>query len=119
MARMRLRNDNLRAYVNRNKRLAKMGFPSYRAYLDSGMWASIRKPILQRDEWRCVLCGERANQVHHRSYSTRTLMGEAPENLFSLCGRCHESVEFEEGSKRRMCDVNSTFEEMKIRNHSN
>jgi 5-methylcytosine-specific restriction protein A len=56
-----------------------------------GRWQTIRAAILDRDGHRCVLCGAQATQVDH--IVPRADGGdESPENLRSLCRRCHVRV---------------------------
>ncbi len=35
-------------------------------YLKSDAWKRKRYVVLKRDNWRCVHCGARATQVHHK-----------------------------------------------------
>lgn len=35
-------------------------------YLNSEAWKRKRYVVLKRDNWRCVYCGAKANQVHHK-----------------------------------------------------
>jgi hypothetical protein len=41
-------------------------------------------PIFERDGWRCVVTGDRAESVHHRIHGDRTDM--RPSNLLSVSG---------------------------------
>ena len=65
-----------------------LGFKSYKAYLASDLWASIRKRQLSRAP-RCH-CGEKATQVHHQNYTWRNINGFDLEGLFSICYACHK-----------------------------
>jgi hypothetical protein len=40
--------------------------------------------IFERDGWRCVVCGGRAQSVHHRVHGNRS--DRRPSNLVSTCG---------------------------------
>jgi hypothetical protein len=56
---------------------------------------AIRLAVLDRDNWSCVLCGtggENRVQLHHwRSF--RSHGGpHIPENLVTVCFRCHEDI---------------------------
>jgi len=45
--------------------------------------------ILERDGWRCQVCGSSTNlQVHHLVFRSR-LGADASENLITLCAACH------------------------------
>lgn len=51
-------------------------------------WFSIREKVLIRDNYKCVFCGKRANEVHHiipLSRGGTTSM----TNLVSVCLSCH------------------------------
>jgi len=59
-------------------------------YLQSDAWERKRYLVLKRDNWRCVYCGARATQVHHKRYAKN--IGKEPiEWLFSVCNDCHNS----------------------------
>lgn len=69
-------------------------------------WDSIRKCVLERDEYECSICGL-SNDAHRRSYRgeleihhirpiaefTSHEQANQTENLISLCSRCHGKVE--------------------------
>ena len=42
-------------------------------YLKSDAWKRKRYVVLRRDNWRCVYCGGRATQVHHKRYAKRNM----------------------------------------------
>lgn len=59
-------------------------------YLKSDAWKKKRYLILKRDSWRCVYCGAKATQVHHKRYAKN--IGKEPiEWLVSICKTCHDS----------------------------
>jgi 5-methylcytosine-specific restriction endonuclease McrA len=61
-------------------------------YLKSDAWQRKRYLVLKRDNWRCVYCGGRATQVHHRKYAKRNIGREPIEWLVSICKNCHDSI---------------------------
>lgn len=61
-------------------------------YLKSDAWSRKRYVVLRRDNWRCVYCGARATQVHHKRYAKKNLGKEPIEWLVSVCKSCHESL---------------------------
>jgi len=63
----------------------------YRSYLQSDDWKRKRYVVLKRDNWRCVYCGARATQVHHKRYAKRNIGKEPIEWLVSVCEDCHKS----------------------------
>jgi 5-methylcytosine-specific restriction endonuclease McrA len=60
-------------------------------YLKSDAWQRKRYVVLKRDNWRCVYCGGRATQVHHKKYARRNIGREPIEWLVSVCKSCHAS----------------------------
>jgi 5-methylcytosine-specific restriction endonuclease McrA len=60
-------------------------------YLQSDDWKRKRYVVLKRDNWRCVYCGARATQVHHKRYAKRNIGKEPIEWLVSVCKDCHNS----------------------------
>ena len=58
-------------------------------YLKSDEWKRKRYVVLKRDNWRCVYCGRRATQVHHKKYATRNIGKEPIHWLVSICKSCH------------------------------
>jgi len=55
-------------------------------------YCELREEVLQRDGWRCQLCGSVMNlTVHHQRYRSRS--GEDLEqNLITLCSECHAAL---------------------------
>ena len=82
--------------------LQHMGYADYTEYLSSPLWASIRKTVLDRDNWQCCACSQRAIQVHHCRYDLPTLSGRDLSQLKSICVRCHSRIE---RSGRRKCSL--------------
>lgn len=60
-------------------------------YLKSEAWERKRYLVLKRDGWRCVHCGARATQVHHRKYA-RNIGREPIQWLESVCDSCHDNI---------------------------
>jgi len=52
----------------------------------------LRKQVLQRDNWRCQICGFKQNlHVHHKQL--RSQQGDDDDsNLITLCAECHEGL---------------------------
>ena len=87
-------------YVRRKANLSLLGYASYRQYLRSPLWKSIRAVKLKRDP-RCYGCGKAARQVHHSTYAIEVLRGGDSRGLWSVCRRCHRWIEFcRNGNKR-------------------
>lgn len=61
-------------------------------YLNSDAWKRKRFVVLRRDNWRCVYCGAKATQVHHKRYAKRNIGKEPIEWLVSICKSCHDAI---------------------------
>lgn len=59
-------------------------------YLKSDAWQRKRYVVLKRDNWRCVYCGSKATQVHHKRYAKYNIGKEPIKWLVSICNSCHE-----------------------------
>ncbi len=50
---------------------------------------ALRLQVLERDGWRCQLCGSMVHlQVHHIQFRSHS-GADDEENLVTLCSRCH------------------------------
>ncbi len=82
----------------------------YEAYMKSQQWFDIRKRVMARDDQRCLCCGKKATQVHHRSYHQSVMDGKDDSKLASVCGSCHSALHFNKDGKRvRKADVEQMF----------
>jgi 5-methylcytosine-specific restriction endonuclease McrA len=63
-----------------------------RLQLEPEPYNKLRKEVLRRDGWRCLVCGSRQNlQVHHKQL--RSQQGHDSElNLITLCAPCHKGL---------------------------
>ena len=53
-------------------------------------WEKVRNQVLERDNYKCVVCGKPATQVHHiHLRSKRKDLLYVKNNLVSLCNDCH------------------------------
>lgn len=69
----------------------KVSNPDYNRYINSREWKVIRLQVLARDRYRCTRCKRaRASHVHHLTYTR--FKQELPEDLTSLCFRCHQLI---------------------------
>jgi len=61
-----------------------------RVRLEADAYHHLRLRVLERDGWRCQLCGSMTNlEVHHAQF--RSHQGEdAEHNLITLCVQCHK-----------------------------
>lgn len=64
----------------------------HRKYLRSKRWQELRKRVIERDGYACMLCNvsgyDRVLQVHHRSYDRLNTTGEI-RDCITLCKVCH------------------------------
>ena len=58
--------------------------------LDIDSYQRLRLQVLERDGWRCQICGSMTNlEVHHAQFRSR--QGDDTErNLITLCFQCHK-----------------------------
>ena len=60
-----------------------------RMQLDPSAYDDLRLQVLQRDAWRCQICGSGQNlEVHHKNFRSRR-GDDSEENLITLCTICH------------------------------
>jgi 5-methylcytosine-specific restriction endonuclease McrA len=60
--------------------------------LDRDAYGELHRAVLERDGWRCQICGERRGlEVHHIRFRSRG-GGNREENLITLCSECHTRV---------------------------
>ena len=63
-----------------------------RIQLDPSAYDDLRLHVLQRDAWRCQVCGSSENlEVHHKEFRSQ-LGQDSEENLITLCVRCHGGI---------------------------
>ncbi|PYU18197.1 MAG: hypothetical protein DMG32_26490 [Acidobacteria bacterium] len=72
--------------------LTRMRAKRPRLMLDPEAYGQLCRKVLERDGWRCQICGRTESlQVHH--IQRRSLLGDdAAENLITLCARCHQEA---------------------------
>jgi hypothetical protein len=57
---------------------------------DSIDWFNLREEVLERDKWKCKLCGEYASIAHHLTYKYGIICD--PKWLMSMCRTCHDEL---------------------------
>jgi 5-methylcytosine-specific restriction endonuclease McrA len=63
-----------------------------RLRLDSTSYAKLQRQVLERDGWRCQVCGSMQNlQAHHLKFRSHSGSDEE-QNLITLCAECHERM---------------------------
>ena len=65
--------------------------------LTSDLWQRKRWLVLKRDGNRCVHCGAKATEVHHKKYARVNIGREPIEWLESVCPKCHKNRHGAEG----------------------
>ena len=105
----------MKEYKARNELLIKMGYPSYRSYLQSSLWKRIRARVHRRDKNTCRICKlHKSEHVHHTSYDEKTLKGETLKNLIAICADCHELGEINwDRTKTEMPACNKKLEKIR------
>lgn len=81
-------------YEFRADSLRTLGFASYRDYLKSDLWISIKARAIRAARNKCARCGSGERlQVHHRTYDLKTMAGGTLDGLTVACRRCHCAAE--------------------------
>jgi hypothetical protein len=72
-----------------------------RLLLDSHSYKELCQRVMERDSWRCQICGSRQKlQGHHRQL--RSQQGpDQDSNLITLCASCHEWLHHGDGENPR------------------
>lgn len=77
--------------------LKKLGFKTYKEYLESELWKNLKKQIYAKKD-KCDCCGSRDNlQIHHASYTFMRTKKDGKrvgsiKGLKLLCKNCHKKV---------------------------
>ncbi len=57
--------------------------------LDSTSYSSLHREVLERDGWRCQVCGSMQRlQVHHLKFRSHS-GSDVEHNLITVCIECH------------------------------
>jgi 5-methylcytosine-specific restriction endonuclease McrA len=60
--------------------------------MDRDAYRDLHKAVLERDGWRCQICGARTGlEVHHIRFRSRQ-GSDDEQNLITVCSRCHRQV---------------------------
>jgi len=63
-----------------------------RIRLDSKAYRKLHQQLLERDGWRCQLCGSLSGlEVHHMQRRSQS-GDDSEDNLITLCSYCHKAV---------------------------
>ncbi|MFZ0911759.1 MAG: HNH endonuclease [Candidatus Korobacteraceae bacterium] len=72
-----------------------------RLRLDATTYREPHRQVLERDSWRCQVCGSMQRlQVHHLKFRSHS-GGDEEQNLITLCAECHARMH----RKARCCNV--------------
>jgi 5-methylcytosine-specific restriction endonuclease McrA len=62
-----------------------------RLRLEPNSYKELCRRVMERDTWRCQVCGSGQNlQVHHQQLRSQQGPDE-DSNLITLCAKCHEA----------------------------
>jgi 5-methylcytosine-specific restriction endonuclease McrA len=71
-----------------------------RLRLDSTSYTKLQRQVLERDGWRCQVCGSMQHlQVHHLKFRSQA-GGDVEQNLITLCAECHLQIHLEAGGRK-------------------
>jgi 5-methylcytosine-specific restriction endonuclease McrA len=89
-------------YIHKNKgnkrkkkrnNLEKLTYPEF---LKSDYWRKVRNKVLERDGYKCKLCGSVDNLVvHHKTYKNHNNELKHLEDLVTVCNYCHHKIHSE------------------------
>jgi len=72
--------------------MKKVCCKSPRLRLDANNYRELHRHVLERDGWRCQVCGSMQHlQVHHRKLRSQA-GGDDEQNLITLCSGCHAQI---------------------------
>jgi len=72
--------------------MKKVSGKSPRIRLDATSYRDLHRRVLERDGWRCQVCGSMQHlQVHHLKLRSQA-GSDVEQNLITLCAECHERV---------------------------
>ena len=85
------------------------------AFYKSKEWQQVREYVLMRDKYLCKLCGRPAEHVHHIKHLSEdnvndTAISLNPDNLISLCKRCHDNEHKGEHGRGRVVKESYEYE---------
>jgi 5-methylcytosine-specific restriction endonuclease McrA len=67
----------------------KIRVKSPRLRLDTTSYRELHRQVLERDGWRCQVCGSMQNlQIHHITFRSHS-GSDVEQNLITLCSDCH------------------------------
>lgn len=74
-----------------------MARPEMKPFYASVAWQAARMAALKRDRFSCQICGQRAQEVHHRIELDENNVNDPDialnlKNLQSLCHDCHTRI---------------------------
>lgn len=63
----------------------------YIVFLNSPYWDMVRKRVLKRDSYKCIICkSEEKLQIHHNTYKHHFQEHKHLKDLMTLCAKCHK-----------------------------
>ncbi len=72
--------------------MKKVAAKTPRLRLDSTSYRELHRQVLERDSWRCQVCGSMQQlQVHHLKFRSHS-GSDVEQNLITLCAQCHERM---------------------------
>lgn len=77
-----------------------MGYYEYRRTKEL---AQNRKLAFERSNYKCEICGEAAEKIHHKDNSK---VDHSLDNLQALCCKCHREITYKNNKDKNRLDVN-------------
>lgn len=90
-------------------------YKKYQKYLKSKAFKELRDRVLERDGYRCQVCGRTLEEIsdnkkislqaHHCSYENLgKCNGEEEQDLITLCSVCHRAIHYSKSNLNRFKD---------------
>lgn len=90
-------------------------YKKYQKYIKSKPFKELRDNVLERDGYRCRVCGRTLEEIadnkkitlqaHHNSYENLgKCNGEEMNDLLTLCSVCHNAIHKAKSNLRRFTD---------------
>lgn len=97
-----------REYIKRLGLIKKLGYSSYKEYLNSPHWAKTKNEVYKRHGKKCYICGSLNKiQIHHLIYTVKNIKRGSTSNLMPVCYICHESI-YELGKLQNKSEYQAT-----------
>ena len=87
--------------INQHWYVTHTGLVRLGVRLPPDAYRQLHRQVLQRDGWRCQVCGTMSNlEVHHQRFRSHA-GADSEQNLITLCSECHADIHRSSGSHEK------------------